>query len=63
MFQEMDSGGPVLWQNPVTRRLVLVGMISYGLNCALVGSVNTRVSSYMDWIVSVTPATKYCALE
>ncbi|XP_076243634.1 venom serine protease 34-like [Calliopsis andreniformis] len=60
---QMDSGGPVLWQNPVTRRLVLIGIISYGINCALVQSVQTRVSSYVNWIVSVTPGTRYCAAE
>lgn len=51
----MDSGGPVLWQNPTTENLVLVGVINYGIGCAVVGSVNARVGAYIDWITSVTP--------
>ncbi|XP_031845098.1 venom serine protease 34 [Nomia melanderi] len=59
----MDSGGPVLWQNPTTENLVLTGIISYGIGCAVVGSVNTRVGAYIDWITSVTPDATYCVVE
>lgn len=51
----MDSGGPVLWQNPTSKNILLTGIISYGIGCAVVGSVNTRVGAYVDWITSVTP--------
>ncbi|KOX72962.1 Venom serine protease 34 [Melipona quadrifasciata] len=51
---QMDSGGPVLWQDPTTRRLVLIGIISMGRGCALVAGLNTRVGAYIDWIVSAT---------
>lgn len=54
---QMDSGGPVLWQNPTTRRLVLVGIINYGRGCGYTSGVNCRVGGYVDWIVSVTRGT------
>ncbi|KYN08136.1 Venom serine protease 34 [Cyphomyrmex costatus] len=52
---QFDSGGPALWQNPTTKREVLVGIISGGMGCG--GSnagINTRVGAYIDWILSVT---------
>jgi len=61
---QFDSGGPVLWQNPTTKRLVLVGIISYGSFCASSQpGVNTRVGSFIDWIVQVTPGAQYCQAE
>lgn len=53
---QSDSGGPLLWQDANTRRLQLVGVISYGIGCATSRpAVNTRVTSYLTWIISVTP--------
>ncbi|XP_076175096.1 venom serine protease 34 [Ptiloglossa arizonensis] len=60
---QMDSGGPVLWQNPTTRRLVLVGIINYGRGCGYTSGVNCRVGGYVDWIVSVTRDAAYCIIE
>lgn len=61
---QFDSGGPVLWQNPTTKREVLVGIISYGLACADDNpAINTRVGTYIDWILDVTPDTYYCKSE
>ncbi|XP_003402441.1 venom serine protease 34 [Bombus terrestris] len=60
---QMDSGGPVLWQNPTTRRLVLIGIIARGRGCAVVGGVNTRVGAYIDWIISATSDASYCIIE
>ncbi|XP_076628671.1 venom serine protease 34 [Colletes latitarsis] len=60
---QMDSGGPVLWQNPTTRRIVLIGIINYGSGCGVTSGVNCRVGGYIDWIVSVTPDTEYCIIE
>lgn len=51
----MDSGGPVLWQNPRTKRLVHVGIISWGAECGKYPAGNTKVGSYINWIVSQTP--------
>nr|XP_012221822.1 PREDICTED: venom serine protease 34-like isoform X1 [Linepithema humile] len=52
---QFDSGGPVLWQNPTTKREVLVGIISYGIACGNnEPAINTRVGSYVDWILEVT---------
>ncbi|XP_026824502.1 venom serine protease 34 isoform X1 [Ooceraea biroi] len=59
-----DSGGPVLWQNPTTKREVLVGIISYGLACGDDDpAVNTRVGTYIDWILDATPGAYYCKAE
>jgi len=61
---QFDSGGPLLWQNPNTMRLVLCGVISYGQVCAdTTPGVNTRVGPYVGWIESVTPGTQYCKVE
>ncbi|XP_053980748.1 venom serine protease 34-like [Hylaeus volcanicus] len=60
---QMDSGGPVLWQNPTTRRVSLVGIISQGSGCGISAGVNCRVGGYVDWIASVTPNTIYCMVE
>lgn len=60
---QMDSGGPVLWQNPTTKRFVLVGIISMGIGCGDTAGVNTRVGAYIDWIVSETADSTYCIIE
>lgn len=50
-----DSGGPILWMDSSTSRLQLVGIVSYGVDCASgEPSVNTRVTRYLSWIASVT---------
>ncbi|VEN48611.1 unnamed protein product [Callosobruchus maculatus] len=42
-------------------RLHLVGIISYGNGCASQKpSINTRVTSYLSWIVSRTGDATYC---
>ncbi|XP_033225818.1 venom serine protease 34-like [Belonocnema kinseyi] len=61
---QFDSGGPVLWENPTSGRLVSVGIISYGIACGTKNpSVNTRVGAFVDWILSVTPDANYCMGE
>ncbi|XP_066600685.1 venom serine protease 34-like [Prorops nasuta] len=58
---QFDSGGPVLWENPTTRQLLLIAVISYGRVCGADSpGVNTRVGSYIDWIVSETSEVSYC---
>lgn len=53
---QMDSGGPILWMNPTTRRMVLVGIISGGMGCASdEPAMNTRVGAYILWISSKIP--------
>lgn len=50
----MDSGGPVLWQDPTTHNLVLVGITSFGTGCGSdEPAIDTRVGAYIDWIKSV----------
>jgi len=56
ILSQFDSGGPVVWQNPTTRRVVLIGIISYGIACGNNNpGVNTRVGAYLDWISNETP--------
>ncbi|XP_013138324.1 PREDICTED: venom serine protease-like [Papilio polytes] len=52
-----DSGGPLLYTDPSNGLLYSVGLVSYGAFCAS-GSpaVNTRVTSFLDWIVATTQA-------
>ncbi|XP_074029576.1 venom serine protease-like [Leptinotarsa decemlineata] len=58
---QSDSGGPLFWMDTATRRLQLVGVISYGLGCATARpGINTRVTSYVSWIVSRTTDATYC---
>ncbi|XP_032684817.1 venom serine protease 34-like [Odontomachus brunneus] len=55
---QMDSGGPALWENPTTYKMVLTSIISAGIGCdSGAPSIYTRVGDYIDWIVSVTPVT------
>ncbi|XP_018378020.1 PREDICTED: venom serine protease 34-like [Trachymyrmex cornetzi] len=61
---QFDSGGPVLWQNPTTKREVLVGVITAGMGCGSnKAGINMRVGAYIDWILSVTPGINYCMSE
>ncbi|XP_046737946.1 venom serine protease 34-like [Diprion similis] len=61
---QFDSGGPLLWQNPNSRRLFIVGEISYGRACASSApSVNTRITAYLDWILANTEGYTYCIVE
>ncbi|KAG5895346.1 hypothetical protein JTB14_003143 [Gonioctena quinquepunctata] len=61
---KMDSGGPLFWMDTSrgsSRRLQLLGVVSYGLGCASeLPGVNTRVTSYIPWIVSRTPDANFC---
>ncbi|CAL7934515.1 unnamed protein product [Xylocopa violacea] len=59
---QMDSGGPVLWQNPTTENIVLIGVISAGNGCGVDAGLNTRVGAYIEWIISATNAS-YCIIE
>ncbi|XP_074102646.1 venom serine protease 34-like [Cotesia typhae] len=58
-------GGPVLWRNPETKRMILVVLIDYGMTCSTGSpSVNTDISYYVDWIVSKKPPEwQYCTSE
>lgn len=63
-FPQSDSGGPLLWTDPATKTLSILGIISYGIQCATPNpSVNTRVSSYLDWIESSTGQFKILPLK
>jgi len=61
---QMDSGGPVLWQNPITHNLVLVGITSTGIGCGSnEPAIQTRTGAFIDWIISATPGVQYCKVE
>ncbi|XP_030750819.1 venom serine protease-like [Sitophilus oryzae] len=60
---QSDSGGPLLWTNPSIGRMFLVGIISHGRGCAFgYPGINTRVTYFLDWILSMTSDATYCAL-
>ncbi|XP_033327016.2 venom serine protease 34 [Megalopta genalis] len=59
----MDSGGPILWENPTSHNMLLIGVINYGINCAVTSGVNLRVGAYVEWIVASTPDANYCVIE
>ena len=40
--------------SPRTHRLMVAGIIAYGDGCSGASIINTKVSSYMDWIKDVT---------
>ncbi|KAK6618992.1 hypothetical protein RUM44_003373 [Polyplax serrata] len=57
---QSDSGSPLLWMDPNSGSLNVLGIVSYGIQCATSNpSVNTRVSSYLGWITGVTNEA-YC---
>lgn len=52
---QSDSGGPVLWTDTTTNRMHLIGIISHGVGCdSDYPGINTRVTWFLDWIVSTT---------
>ncbi|XP_031329695.1 venom serine protease 34-like [Photinus pyralis] len=58
---QFASGGPLLWYDSESKRLQLVGVISNHLGCGGdLPAVNTRVTSYLDWIISKTSDVDYC---
>ncbi|GAB1860366.1 Venom serine protease 34-like [Camponotus japonicus] len=61
---QMDSGGPVLWKDPTTNRLVLVGITSSGVACASKEpAVDTRVGYFINWIRFHTDGCQFCGVE
>lgn len=58
---QSDSGGPLLWNDPISDRLQQIGVVSYGYACATKRpGVHTRVTSYLPWIISKTSDARYC---
>jgi len=58
---QFDSGGPVIYYSKRHRRDFLVGIISFGKECASnIPGVNTRVSSYLAWIMEEIKDTALC---
>ena len=53
-FNKGDSGGSIFVQDKVntTQKYVAVGIVSYGVGCALpyYPGIYTRISYYLDWI-------------
>lgn len=55
---EGDSGGPMLWNDPETNRLVQVGVVSKGTICGEDPGVYTNVASYLPWIQAKIAETR-----
>uniref|UniRef100_A0A182PP27 Peptidase S1 domain-containing protein n=1 Tax=Anopheles epiroticus TaxID=199890 RepID=A0A182PP27_9DIPT len=50
-----DSGGPLYYTDPNSQLVYNIGVVGFGVACASrFPSVNTRVTSYLDWIVTNT---------
>uniref|UniRef100_A0A182K5I7 Peptidase S1 domain-containing protein n=1 Tax=Anopheles christyi TaxID=43041 RepID=A0A182K5I7_9DIPT len=50
-----DSGGPLYYTDPNSQLVYDIGVVGFGVACASsFPSVNTRVTSYLDWISSTT---------
>ncbi|XP_031634325.1 serine protease persephone-like [Contarinia nasturtii] len=45
-----DSGGPLHISNPLQASVTIVGVVSYGIGCAALPGIYTRVAYYLDWI-------------
>ncbi|XP_063975608.1 venom serine protease-like isoform X2 [Diachasmimorpha longicaudata] len=62
---QYDSGGPVLWRNPSTKRIVLIALVSFGSACASgTPAVNTRVGGFIEFFAANKPADyEYCIEE
>uniref|UniRef100_A0A182WDZ8 Peptidase S1 domain-containing protein n=1 Tax=Anopheles minimus TaxID=112268 RepID=A0A182WDZ8_9DIPT len=53
-----DSGGPLYYTDPNSQLVYEVGVVGFGVACASsFPSVNTRVTSYLDWITTTTGYT------
>jgi len=50
-----DSGGPMVWLDPKSEKVKLVGIVSFGYLCAEPNApgVYARVSSVLDWMMGV----------
>lgn len=52
---QFDSGGPLFFRGPTDPRLFLIGLVSLGEGCATnKAAVNSRLTSFLPWIESVT---------
>ncbi|XP_066909615.1 venom serine protease [Halyomorpha halys] len=59
-----DSGGPLIAIDPIIPGYVLVGLVSFGRECASENpAVNTEVAYYLDWIKGVVKDTTNGAME
>lgn len=61
---QSDSGGPLLWHTDDEDRLYLIGIISSGYGCAENSAgINTRVTTYLQWIMANTIGKKRTLLQ
>ncbi|XP_063919490.1 venom serine protease-like [Zophobas morio] len=56
-----NKGGPLLWKDPDSSKLQLVGIISYSFDCGISNSVvNTNIYELLPWIVSYSIGDDFC---
>ncbi|XP_059608050.1 venom serine protease-like [Phlebotomus argentipes] len=60
---QRDSGEGLLYTGD-NGRLYDVGIVSFGDQCALANrpSVNTRMTYYLNWIITNSPESRYCSM-
>ncbi|KAM7534125.1 hypothetical protein Aperf_G00000114070 [Anoplocephala perfoliata] len=52
---QFDSGGPMMCRSGVDDQYIVVGVISFGIQCASgYPGIYTRVTSYLNWIHKIT---------
>ena len=60
---QFDSGNSLFYQNPSSSRVYSVGVVSGGFGCAgSKPSINTRVTSYLDWIRRRATGAVFCSV-
>jgi len=48
-----DGGGPLAWLDPKTKLVKLIGVVSWGWECATVPGVFAKLTTVLDWIRGV----------
>jgi len=50
-----DSGGPLTWLDPRNDKIKIIGVVSFGRDCAKPGhpGVYAKVTTYLDWIKKI----------
>lgn len=60
---QSDSGGPLLYTDKTNGLSYIVGIVSYGIGCGTANpSVNTRITSYINWITMTAGDVTFCNL-
>lgn len=60
---QYDSGTSIYYSHPENSLLYAIGVVSGGVGCGGSNpSINTRVTSFLDWILTKTPGATFCRI-